>query len=143
MGGALHRAARGGAEMKTLILCDRESTRYDGLNLCLQTQTAVRNAGSEVQTVTLNGDEIKPCRGCYHCWVKTPGLCVMTDDCANAVSRQLIQSDALIMLSKITYGGFSYDVKSFMDRSIPNLSPFFEIVHGSNVIRCVMSAFRI
>jgi len=116
--------------MKTLILCDKESTQYDNLNLCEQTRTAVQAAGSEAQVVELDGDEIKPCRGCFQCWLKTPGLCVMTDDCANTVSMQEIQSDAMIVLTKITYGGYSYDLKSFLDRSIPNLSPFFEIIDG-------------
>ena len=116
--------------MKTLILCDRESADYNGLNLCYQVQTAVLEAGSDVNTFVLNGDEIKPCLGCFQCWVKTPGLCIMTDDCANNVAGQEVQSDALILLSKICYGGYSYDIKSFLDRSIPNISPFFEIVHG-------------
>ncbi|MCL2337042.1 MAG: flavodoxin family protein [Firmicutes bacterium] len=117
--------------MKTLLLCDRESVRYDGLDLCAQTQTTVQKAGGQTQTIILNCQEIKPCRGCFHCWLKTPGLCVMTDDCANTVSRQEIQADAVILLSKITYGGYSGDVKAFLDRSIPNISPFFELVKGT------------
>lgn len=116
--------------MKTLLLCDRESVEHNGLDLRSQLKAAVLKAGHDVHSIVLNGDEIRPCLGCFQCWTKTPGLCIMTDDCANTISRQEIQSDVLILLSKICYGGHSYDIKSFLDRSIPNISPFFEIVHG-------------
>jgi len=116
--------------MKTLILCDRESSSYRALDLCSLLQMTVKETGSEVKTVNLNGDEINPCLGCFHCWVKTPGLCVQTHDCANTTAAEEIQSDVVIFLSKITYGAYSYDIKSFIDRSIPNISPFFEIVQG-------------
>jgi multimeric flavodoxin WrbA len=53
----------------------------------------------------------------------------MTGDCANDIAAQEIQSDAVIFLSEICYGGYSYDIKSFLDRSIPNILPFFEIVN--------------
>ena len=116
--------------MKILILCDRESEYYNEWGLRSQVHRAAEETGVDVSTVVLNGDEIMACLGCYKCWVKTPGLCFMTKDCANTVSEQEIQADAVIFLSKITYGGFSYDLKSFIDRSIPNLSPYFEIVLG-------------
>jgi len=116
--------------MKTLILCDRESLSYNGLNLASQIQTTVEKSGNNTKIITLNGDEIKPCVGCFGCWVKTPGQCVMTKDSVNEIAREEIQSDVVIILSKISYGGYSYDIKSFLDRSIQNISPFFEIVDG-------------
>ena len=116
--------------MKTLILGDRGSLSYDGLNLPSQTQKIVEKSGDEGQIIILNGDEIRPCIGCFNCWMKTPGLCVMTDDCANKVAGEEIRSNVVIFLSKITYGSYSYDIKSFLDRSIGNISPFFEIVNG-------------
>ena len=116
--------------VKTLILYDRESTCYDNRDLCAQIRDIVRESGGEATVVRLNGDEIKPCRGCYRCWVKTPGQCILTDDCVGTVSGQEIKSDVVILLSRITYGGYSYDIKSFLDRNIPNILPFFEIVNG-------------
>ena len=116
--------------MKVLVLSDRESSLYGGLDIRSQVRAAVAEAGSEADIIDVKGDEINPCLGCFHCWVKTPGLCIQTSDCANAVAGKEIRSDVVIFLSKITYGGYSYDMKSFLDRSIPNLSPFFEIVKG-------------
>ena len=116
--------------MKVLILGDRASLSYGGWDLYAKVCLAVKETGADVAAVVLNGDELGPCLGCYMCWVKTPGFCIRTNDNANALARQEIQADAVVFLSKITYGGFSYDLKSFLDRSIPNLSPYFEIVLG-------------
>ena len=116
--------------MNVLILCDRDSVGNTGLNLREHTEKAAEQAGCDVRTVVLNSDEIKPCLGCFSCWVKTPGLCIITNDGANEISREELQADAVVILSKLTYGGFSADVKAFLDRSIPNISPFFETYHG-------------
>lgn len=116
--------------MKVLILCDRESADGAELGLRAQVESAAARAGREVRTVVLNGDEIKPCVGCFGCWVKTPGLCVVTGDCVNGLSREMMRSDALMLLSRIRYGGYSRDVKAFLDRAIPNILPFFEIYRG-------------
>lgn len=116
--------------MNVLILCDRDSAGTAGFNLRGQVEKTAKEMGGIVQTVVLNSDEIKPCLGCFGCWVKTPGLCVITNDCANDVSRELMRADAVVILSKLTYGGFSSDVKAALDRCIPNISPFFEIYHG-------------
>jgi multimeric flavodoxin WrbA len=116
--------------MKVLILCDRKSACHEGFNLRTQVEDALKQAGCETQTVELNSSTIRPCAGCFGCWVKTPGLCVITSDCANDLSRTLMRSDAIVILSELTYGGFSPDIKAFLDRSIPNILPFFEILHG-------------
>ncbi len=116
--------------MDVLILCDRESAGDAGFHLREQAEDAVRQAGCTVQTIVLNSDEIKPCLGCFSCWVKTPGLCIITNDDANRVSRAQMRADVVVILSKLTYGGFSADIKAFLDRCIPNISPFFETYHG-------------
>jgi multimeric flavodoxin WrbA len=36
--------------------------------------------GSEPTTFDLTSMSIEPCRGCFICWVKTPGRCVTRDD---------------------------------------------------------------
>ncbi|MGI6085336.1 MAG: flavodoxin family protein [Acetivibrionales bacterium] len=113
--------------MKVLILCDRESVTDRGFNLGLRSEEILKQVGCEVQRIVLSSDEIKSCIGCFGCWVKTPGLCVITNDCANDISRELMRSDAVVLLTRITYGGFSPDSKAFLDRSIQNVLPYFEI----------------
>jgi len=73
---------------------------------------------------------LQPCIGCFGCWVKTPGQCVITNDSANNIASEQVNADALILLSEITFGGFSGEVKSFLDRSIQNILPLFELYKG-------------
>ncbi len=116
--------------MKALLLCDRESVNFEGVNLSERLQATLQNIGCEVQTVVVSDDEIRPCLGCFGCWLKTPGLCVITNDCANDISGCEIRSDFVVLVSRITYGGYSSDLKAFLDRSIPNILPLFEIYEG-------------
>ena len=72
---------------------------------------------------------ISYCKGCFDCWVKTPGICA-TRDGAGAVTRALVRSDLLVLLSPITFGGYSSELKKALDRSIGIVSPFFTRLDG-------------
>ena len=116
--------------MKTLILCDRQSASFHSYDLRALTRAVADVACTDTSLITLDGGELAPCRGCFLCWVKTPGLCSITNDKANALAAQQISADVLILLSEICFGGFSFDIKSYLDRMIPTISPFFEIFAG-------------
>jgi len=116
--------------MKTLILCDKPSAHFQEVDIGAEITAALRDTPTTIELIRLDGDDIHPCLGCFHCWVKTPGVCRQTLDSANTVARQEVQADALVIVSKITYGGYSYDTKAFLDRSIQNISPFFKIIKG-------------
>ena len=70
---------------------------------------------------------IKHCIGCFGCWVKTPGECVIKDDCSRT-GCFLGKCDELIMISECLYGGFSEFVKRVQDRCISYVRPDFAIV---------------
>ena len=116
--------------MKVLILRDRESVSQEGISLHSKIKNALSAAGSDIEEVALSGDEIDPCIGCYSCWIKTPGICFRTDDPANTLAARQARADVVVIISRITYGGYSYDIKSLLDRSIQNISPYFEIING-------------
>jgi NADPH-dependent FMN reductase len=69
------------------------------------------------------------CKGCFDCWIKTPGLCA-TRDGAGVVTRALACSDLVVLLSPITFGGYSSELKKALDRSIGIVSPFFTRLDG-------------
>ena len=46
---------------------------------------------------TLERDELAFCRGCFDCWVKTPGECIMRDQIAQ-INRNCMTSDVVIYL---------------------------------------------
>lgn len=84
------------------------------------------------------GDELKAphdsqilrhCIGCFGCWVKTPGECIIKDSYQN-MGKQLSKCEELILISKCTYGGVSPFVKNVLDRAIPYISPNFRIVNN-------------
>jgi multimeric flavodoxin WrbA len=74
--------------------------------------------------------EIKPCQGCFGCWVKTPGRCVINDRGAD-FAVLLAKRDRLTIVSRLVFGGLSGPVKALLDRSIGFILPFFESRGGS------------
>ena len=113
---------------KILLLCDRESAA--GSNLRDAVLSLLTDAGHKVTPITLDHRDLHPCIGCFSCWTKTPGECATTRDGANSIARELMCSDAVVLLSRITYGGYSADIKSFLDRSIQNIASDFEVYKG-------------
>ena len=72
---------------------------------------------------------IQSCVGCFGCWTKTPGMCVIKDG-SNALAPQIPDHDVLCVVSRCTYGGLSPEVKVVLERSIAVISPFFGVVKG-------------
>lgn len=85
--------------------------------------------GWDADVMTLRDVDIRNCTGCFACWVKTPGECII-DDAGRDVARRVVQSDLVAWLTPVTFGGYSSELKKALDRSIPVISPFFEMVDG-------------
>ena len=73
--------------------------------------------------------EIKPCRGCFGCWVRTPGKCGQTDG-YEMMGELFAQTEELVIVSRCVYGSFSPFVKMVLDRSLSYLLPDFQIIDG-------------
>ncbi len=69
---------------------------------------------------------IQHCIGCYGCWIKSPGKCVLKDGYDN-MGELLSMSEKVTIISQCFYGCYSPFVKNVLDRSIPWLLPFFKI----------------
>ncbi|MDR1578108.1 MAG: hypothetical protein LBT86_07780 [Deltaproteobacteria bacterium] len=67
--------------------------------------------------------KVKPCQGCFGCWERTPGVCVINDR-AQALPSLLAQTDHLILVSRLSVWGVSPEVKAVLERGLPNLLPF-------------------
>jgi multimeric flavodoxin WrbA len=92
-------------------------------------ESALTTSGWIVDRIQLRDVFIAYCKGCFDCWVKTPGLCA-TRDGAGVVTRALASSDLVVLLSPITFGGYSSELKKALDRSIGIVSPFFTRIDG-------------
>ena len=89
----------------------------------------LREAGSDVELLSLQNLDIAPCQGCFGCWIQTPGECVIPD-AGRDVARTVIQSDLVVFLTPVTFGGYSSTLKKAVDRLIPLVSPYFRRVGG-------------
>lgn len=88
--------------------------------------------GYEVKHIVVLRDKtLGHCRGCFQCWLKTPGICVIDDD-NRELSAKFIQSDLVIMLTPVTFGAYSPELKGMLDHLIANVSPFFTTVNGES-----------
>lgn len=68
--------------------------------------------------------KISPCVGCFGCWIKTPGMCVIKDGFED-IGKELSYCDELIIISRCVYGSYSPFVKNIIDRSISYNHPYF------------------
>lgn len=83
------------------------------------------------------GTRAAPCQGCFGCWMKTPGVCVLKDRLQH-IGTVIAHSRELILVSRCCYGGFSPEVKRVLDRSISQSLPFFTYRGGRihHILRC-------
>jgi len=88
-----------------------------------------KNIGWKVNSRVLRDLKIGSCYGCFKCWVQTPGICVI-DDVERDIAKETIQSDLLIFLTPVTFGGYSSELKKAVDRLIPLVMPFFIKIDG-------------
>ena len=72
---------------------------------------------------------IRPCVGCFCCWNKTPGQCVIKDGYEN-MGELIHHADEVVVISRYTYGGFSGFVKNVFDRCLGYVLPQFEVIDG-------------
>jgi hypothetical protein len=72
---------------------------------------------------------IHPCIGCFGCWLKTPGKCVIKDRGSDFLAL-LSTHDEVIFMSRLVFGGLSPDIKAFLDRSIGFVLPSFNSRNG-------------
>ncbi|MEW6201115.1 MAG: flavodoxin family protein, partial [bacterium] len=85
----------------------------------------VEEAGAQVEYILLAKKEIRHCRGCLHCWIKTPGRCVIKDDMRELIDTYMA-SDIVAIATPLYVDNVSGMTKVFMDRLIPIVDPHFE-----------------
>ena len=71
--------------------------------------------------------KIQHCRGCFGCWLKTPGQCIYKDD-SHDICREVINSDFVLFAAPLVMGFPSAVLKIAMDKLIPLLLPYIELV---------------
>ena len=91
---------------------------------------AIQNLYDEpLKVVRLDNKSITACIGCWNCWLKTPGRCVMKDQMAESYA-DYVNSDVIILLIDTAQGFIDHKAKAFLDRTIPHYHPYIKIVDG-------------
>lgn len=83
----------------------------------------------DIKYIDLSALNIKNCVGCFSCWTKTPGKCVIRDD-ATMVYPEIAKSDTVLYISHIKYGGYDTIMKTMLERAIPIQQAFIRILDG-------------
>ena len=96
-----------------------------------------------VEEIFVNKLEINSCLGCFACWNKTPGKCVIKDDMQEVIEK-LLWADITIWSFPLYYFSVPGKLKNLMDRQLPMVLPFMErdAESGSHPGRYDMSGKR-
>ena len=79
--------------------------------------------------IDLSQMKITNCVGCFGCWTKTPGKCVIRDD-AVKVYPLIAASDHVLYVSRVRYGCYDTTMKTMLERAIPVQQAFIRLHHG-------------
>jgi putative NADPH-quinone reductase len=89
----------------------------------------MREAGGNVETISLRSKKVKNCIGCYTCWTKTPGVCIHKDDMTNELYPKWLAADLVVYGTPLYHFTVNATMKAFIERTLPVIEPFFEL-HG-------------
>ena len=77
----------------------------------------------------LRDKKIGNCAGDFFCWIRDPGICNVDDD-NREIANSIANSDLMVYITPVTFGGYSSTLKKMVDHQIQNVLPFFEQVNG-------------
>lgn len=89
----------------------------------------IENPESDIKYIDLSSLKINNCVGCFGCWTKTPGKCVIRDD-AVKVYPEIAKSDSVLYISHIKYGSYDTIMKTMLERAIPIQMAFIRLLNG-------------
>jgi multimeric flavodoxin WrbA len=115
--------------MKTLILDGSHPSDPMSAKISAVLLAQLQARGWDVEYILLREQKIGNCAGDFFCWVRTPGIC-MTNDANRAIAAKVVQSELLVYLTPLTFGGYSSVLKRMVDHQIQNISPYFTTING-------------
>jgi len=116
--------------MKIIILNgnpDADNIKFD--NYLRDLSDSLESDNHTTNILKLREMNIKYCIGCFGCWLKTPGQCIFKDD-SQAICREVINSDFVLFAAPLVMGFPSAVLKIAMDKLIPLLLPYIELVNN-------------
>lgn len=78
---------------------------------------------NDVKEITVSRLNLSACKGCFCCWSKTPGKCVINDD-MNQVIEDELWADIIIWSFPLYYFNVPGPLKILIDRQLPMNLPY-------------------
>ena len=110
--------------MKAYLISDGDYNTATYQKLSAAVTDFFEKRGFEIERKIIQKGELHFCVGCYGCWTKKPGECVINDAMAQ-INRTFNGSDVVVYLSPIVFGQYSPNIKNAIDRWLPNVLPLF------------------
>ncbi len=107
---------------RVLILLGSPRKKGNSTLLAAEAAKGAKGAGADVETIYLQGLDIKACTACDACQKKPGSGCVLRDD-MQALYPKLKQADALLLASPVYWANMSAQMKTFMDRCYALATP--------------------
>lgn len=101
---------------KVLIVSSSLRSGSNSEILAHEAERGAKDAGNDVEFLSLKGKDIKFCIGCLAC--QKTGKCVQKDDMAEMIAK-VQNADVLIFTTPIYYYEMSGQLKTFLDRCNP------------------------
>jgi multimeric flavodoxin WrbA len=89
----------------------------------------MREVGAEVELFYTRKLKINPCRGCFICKLKTPGVCFQKDD-MQMLYPKLGEADIWVFATPVYMVSMPGPMKNLLDRVHPLFQPFYELCDG-------------
>ncbi len=106
------------------VLVINGSPKGENSNSLRLTQAFLQGAGwDQVDIIHCQAKNIKSCLGCFACWNKTPGQCIISDD-MNDILKQLTWANIIIWSFPLYYFSVPGILKNLIDRQLPLSLPF-------------------
>jgi len=115
--------------MKAILLDGSKPSDNTGERVRAALTTQLQAQGWEVEHIFLCEKNIGNCAGDFFCFIRTPGVCNVDDD-NRVIASALVNSDLMVYLTPVTFGGYSSTLKRMVDHQMQNVSPFFAMVEG-------------
>lgn len=101
--------------MKNILIINTSPRKGGNTQLLAESfERGAKEAGNEVEIVTLRDKTVAFCRGCFAC--QKLGKCVIKDD-ANEITDKICNADVVVWATPIYYYSMSGQMKTMIDRA--------------------------
>ena len=110
--------------MRILALNGSPRARHSNTNRLLEPFLAgAQQAGAQTEILYAAELNIKDCLGCFSCWNKTPGCCILKDD-MSVVLEKIRLADIVVWATPLYHFGMTARLKRIMERTLPLCKPY-------------------